>query len=126
MLPYVNYSITFGNKEELRKMLCDAYNIFKSGLIAKVQNLIKSCDDFISSREYLALLVVGKCSQMLFDTQASKREDYISSEKIADEFNFPNKIKDHYLKAIDQLINHPEHLELESLYIHNEDIFIIG
>lgn len=125
-LNYVNYSITFGNKEELRTMLCDAYNIFKSGLIAKVQNLIMSCDVFISSREYLALLVVGKCSQLLLDTKTSKREDYISAEKIADEFNFPDKIKEHYLKTIDQLINHHEKLELESLYIHNGDIFIIG
>lgn len=80
-LNYVNYFITSGNKEELIKMLYDAYSIFKSGLITKVQNLIESCDDFISSREYLVLLVVGKCSQLLFDTKASQRADYISAEK---------------------------------------------
>ena len=125
-LNYVNYFITSGNKEELIKMLYDAYSIFKSGLITKVQNLIESCDDFISSREYLVLLVVGKCSQLLFDTKASQRADYISAEKIADEFRFPDKIKKHYLKTINQLINHHEQLELKSIYIYNGDIFIIG
>ena len=107
-------------------MLYDAYSIFKSGLITKVQYLIESCDDFISSREYLVLLVVGKCSQLLFDTKASQRADYISAEKIADEFRFPDKIKKHYLKTINQLINHHEQLELKSIYIYNGDIFIIG
>ncbi len=125
-LNYVNYSVSYGNKEELRKMLCDAYGIFKSGLSAKVQSFIKSGDDFISSREYLTLLVTGKCSQLLFDTKTSKKEDYISAEKIADEFSFPDKIKENYLKTIDKLINHPEQVELQSLYIHNGNIFILG
>lgn len=125
-LNYVNNSITSGNKEELRNMLCDAYSVFKSGLIEKIQSLIKSGDDFISSREYLALLVVGKCSQQLFKTKTGKKENPISAEKIADEFNFPCEIKEHYLKTIDQLINRPKQFELESLYIHNGNIFIIG
>lgn len=125
-LNYVNYSITSGNKEKLRNMLCDAYSVFKSGLIEKIQSLIKSGDVFISSREYLALLVVGKCSRQLFKTKTGKKENPISAEKIADEFNFPYEIKEHYLKTIDQLINHPKQFELESLYIHNGNIFIIG
>lgn len=55
-----------------------------------------------------------------------QRADYISAEKIADEFRFPDKIKKHYLKTINQLINHHEQLELKSIYIYNGDIFIIG
>lgn len=125
-LNYVNYSIALGSNEKLGNMLCDAYNVFKSGLIEKIRSLIKSGDDFISSREYLTLLVVGKCSRQLSKSKAGKKEEPVSAEKIADEFNFPCEIKEHYLRTIEQLIEHSKQLELESLYIHNGNIFIIG
>ena len=125
-LNYVNYSVTLGNKEELRNKLSDAYSIIKAGLMGKVQTLIKSDEDFISSREYLALLVVGKCSRKIFNIGTTPNKDTISPEKVAEEFRFPDKIKEHYFKTIDQLLDRHKQLELQSLYVHNENIFIIG
>ena len=123
---YVNYSLTasntVSNKEELRNKLLDAYSIFKDALIKKVLNLISSDDDFLASREFLALLVVGKCSRQLFDT----KENIISGEKVAEELCFPDKIKEHYLEMIEQLTDPQKELTLQSLYVHNGNIFIIG
>lgn len=123
---YVNYSLTasntVSNKEELRNKLLGAYSIFKDALMKKVLNLISSDDDFLASREFLALLVVGKCSRQLFDT----KENIISAEKVAEELCFPDKIKEHYLEMIEQLTDPQKKLTLQSLYVHNGNIFIIG
>lgn len=123
---YVNYSLTtsntVSNKEELRNKLLDAYRVFKAGSMNKVRNLIRSENDFLSSREYLALLVVGKCSRKLFNTD----ENIISAEKVAEEFSFPDKIKEHYFEIIEQLADRRKELELQSLYVYNGNIFIIG
>lgn len=123
---YVNYflttSNTVSNKEELRNKLLDAYRVFKAGSMNKVRNLIRSENDFLSSREYLALLVVGKCSRKLFNTD----ENIISAEKVAEEFSFPDKIKEHYFEIIEQLVDRRKELELQSLYVYNGNIFIIG
>lgn len=121
-LNYVNYSLSTGNKEELRKKLLDAYSVFKAGSMKKVRNLIRSGDDFLSSREYLALLVVGKCSRKLFNTD----ESIISTEKVAEEFSLPDKIKEHYFEITEQLADRRKKLTFQSIYVYNENIFIIG